>query len=181
MPQSKRVWSLSMSEWQKFQRLDIEDAAYGSVHNLVKASNVGVWKVRQFLHWEISYTEFTLVTRKFKILKAFASFRNEIWYMDQAYVHKLAKTNSGVKYLLNRRDLFDRTVDEKRMKKKDSKETRKAFSTKHYKKESSQKNPFKRWQSVLGRLKNSLMLKGYKSGLQSVRPRLFLLNVQYDL
>ena len=38
--------------------------------------------------------------------------------MDLAYVDKLAKENSGVKYLLVRQDLFDRTVNAKGMKKK---------------------------------------------------------------
>ena len=48
--------------------------------------------------------------------------------MDPAYVDKLAKDNNGVKYLLVRQDLFDRTVDAKGMKTKDSKETVKTFS-----------------------------------------------------
>ena len=49
--------------------------------------------------------------------------------MDLAYVDKLAKDNNGVKYLLLRQDLFDRTVDAKGMKTKDSKETVRAFLT----------------------------------------------------
>ena len=47
--------------------------------------------------------------------------------MDLAYVDKLAKYNIGVKYLLVRQDLFDRTVDAKRMKSKDSKDNIDAF------------------------------------------------------
>ena len=62
-------------------------------------------------------------------MKAFARFKNEIWCMDLAYVDKLAKDNNGVKCLLVRQDLFDRTVDAKVMKIKDSKETVRAFST----------------------------------------------------
>ena len=46
-----------------------------------------------------------------------------------AYVDKLAKSNNGVKYLLVRQDMFDRTVDAKGMKTKDSKETVRAFFT----------------------------------------------------
>ena len=61
-------------------------------------------------------------------MRAFARFKNEIWCMDLAYVDKLAKDNNGVKYLLVRQDLFDRTVDAKGMKTKDSKETVKTFS-----------------------------------------------------
>ena len=60
-------------------------------------------------------------------MKAFARFENEIWCMDLAYIGKLAKDNNGVKYLLVRQDLFDRTVDAKGMKSKDSKETVRAF------------------------------------------------------
>ena len=47
--------------------------------------------------------------------------------MDLAYVDELAKDNNGVKYILVRQDLFDRTVDAKAMKLKDSKETVRAF------------------------------------------------------
>ena len=43
--------------------------------------------------------------------------------MDLAYVDKLAKDNNGVKYLLVHQDLFDRTVNAKGMKTRDSKET----------------------------------------------------------
>ena len=49
--------------------------------------------------------------------------------MDLAYVDKLAKENNGVKYILVRQDLFDRTVNAKGMKTKDSQETVKAFSS----------------------------------------------------
>ena len=67
-------------------------------------------------------------------MRAFARFKNEIWCMDLANVDKLAKDNNGVKYLLVRQDLFNRTVDAKGMKTKDSKETVKTFSKKITKK-----------------------------------------------
>ena len=127
MPKLKRgeARSLSKSERQKLQRLYTQGgAAYGSVR---KASNLPVSKVRQLLHSKPSYTKITLGTRKFKRMKAFATLKNEIWCMDVAYVDKLAKDNNGVKYLLVRQDLFDRTVDAKGMKSKDSKETVPAF------------------------------------------------------
>ena len=132
MPKLKReeAGSLSKSEGQKLQRLYTQGgAAYGSVRNLVKASSLSVSKVRQFLHSKPSYTKFTFATRKFKHMKAFARFKNEIFCLDLAYVDKLAKDNNGVKYLLVRQDLFDRTVDAKRMKTKGSKETVRAFLT----------------------------------------------------
>ena len=60
-------------------------------------------------------------------MKAFARFKNEIWFMDSAYVDKLVKDNNGVKFRLVLQDLFDRIVDAKEM--KDSKETVRAFFT----------------------------------------------------
>ena len=49
--------------------------------------------------------------------------------MDLAYVDKLAKENNGVKYLLVRQNLFDRTVNARELKTKDSQETVTAFSS----------------------------------------------------
>ena len=121
--------SLSKHERQKLQRLYTQGAAaYGSARNLAKSSGLPVSKVRQFLHSKDSYTQFTLAARKFKRMRAFARFRNEIWSMDLAYVDKLTKENNGVKSLLVGQDLFDRTVNAKGMKKK-SQETVKAFSS----------------------------------------------------
>ena len=120
----RRNWSLSKPERQKLQRLYTQSgAAYGSVRNLVKTSKLSVSKVRQILHSKPSSTKFTLATREFKRVKSFARFKSEICCMDLACVDKLAKNNKGVKYLLVRQDLFDRFVDAKRMKTKDSKKT----------------------------------------------------------
>ena len=122
--------SLSKSKRQRLQRLYTQGgAAYGSVLNLVKASNLSVSKVRQFLHSKPSYTKSILATRKFKSMKAFIRFKEEIWCMDLSYVDKLVKDKNGVKYLLVRQDLFDRSVDAKRKKSKDSKETVREFLT----------------------------------------------------
>ena len=60
-------------------------------------------------------------------MEAFGRFKNEEWCINLAYVDKLANDNKGVKYLLVRQALFDRTVDAKGMKSKDSKETVRAF------------------------------------------------------
>ena len=62
-------------------------------------------------------------------MRAFARFRNETWCMDFAYVDILAKENDGVKYLLVRQDLFNRTINAEGMKTKTSQETLKAFSS----------------------------------------------------
>ena len=131
MPRVKKegLGSLSKSERQKLQRLYTQGfVTYGSVRNFAKAAKPSPSKVREFLHSKTSYTRFTQPARKFRRMRAFARFKNEICYMDLAYVDKLAKDNNGVKYLLVRQDLFDRTVDAKGMKTKDSKETVKTFS-----------------------------------------------------
>ena len=132
MPKLKKeeAGSLSKYERQNLKRLYTQSAAAnGSESNLAKASRLPVSKVRQFLHSKDSYTKFILAARNFKRKRAFARFRNEIWCMDLAYVDKLAKKNNGVKYLLVRQDLFDRTVNAKGTKTKDSQETVKAFSS----------------------------------------------------
>ena len=99
-----------------------------------------VSKVGEFFISNSSYTEFTLATRKFKRMRTSAGFINDIWSMDLAYVVKLAKEINGVKYLLVRQDLFDRTVNAEGMKTKDSQETVKAFSSMITKKESTEKD-----------------------------------------
>ena len=129
---------LSKFEHQKLQRLYTQGAAaYGSVRNLAKANKLPVSKVRQFLHSKASFTKFNLAARKFKKMRAFARFRHEIWCMDLAHVDKLAKEKNGVKYLLVRQDLFDRTVNAGGMKTKESQETVEAFSFMIRKKEST--------------------------------------------
>ena len=49
--------------------------------------------------------------------------------MGLAYLEKLAKENNGIKYLLVPQEFFDRTVNAKGMKTKDSQEAVKAFSS----------------------------------------------------
>ena len=62
-------------------------------------------------------------------MKAFARFEKKIWCKDLAYLDKLSEGKNGVKYLLVRQELFDRTVDAKSMNAKHSKETIRAFLT----------------------------------------------------
>ena len=131
MPKQKReeTGSLLKSERQKLQRLYTHGpAAYGSVRNLSKSSKLPVSKVRQFLHSKGFYTKFTLITRKFRRMRAFARYKNEIWCMNLAYVDKLAKTKRGIKYLLVRQDVFDKTIDVRGLKTKDSEEALRAFT-----------------------------------------------------
>ena len=44
-------------------------------------------------------------------MRAFATFKNENFCMDLAFVDKLTKDNNRVKYLVVRQDMFDRTED----------------------------------------------------------------------
>ena len=81
----------------------------------MNASNLPLSKTRQFLHSEILYTKSTPVKRKFKNLKAFTSFTDEIWYVDLAYLDELAKVNIVVRYLLVRQDLEDTAMVGKRI------------------------------------------------------------------
>ena len=121
MPKLKldEAGSFSKFERQKLQKMYTQGAAaYGSARNLAKASRLPVSKVTRLLHSKASYTKFTLATRKVKRMRAFASFRNEIWCMNLAYVDKSAKKNNGVKNILVRQDLFDRTLNAKGMKTK---------------------------------------------------------------
>ena len=169
MPKLKReeAGSDSNSERQKLQRLYTQGgAAYGSVRNLVKASNLSVSKVRQFLDSKPSFTKFTPATRNFNRRMAFARFRNEICRVDLACVDKLAKDNNGVKYLLIRQDLFDRTVDAKGMKTKDSMKTVRAYLTMITKKNRPKQLGLTGEQNLLESLKNYAKLKEYKVTLQ---------------
>ena len=59
--------------------------------------------------------------------------------MDLEYIDIFAKDNNGVRYLLVRQDLFDRNVDAKGMRTKDSKEPVKTFSKNITKKNRSKK------------------------------------------
>ena len=82
--------------------------------------------------------------------------------MDLAYVDKLAKENNGVGYLLVRRELFDRTVNAKGMKTKDSQETVKAFSSMITERNRPKKFGLTREPSLLERVKSFVLLRGYK-------------------
>ena len=182
MPKLKleEAGSLSKYERQKLQRLYTQGAAaYGSVRNLAKASRLPVSNVRQFLHSKNSYTKFVSAARKFKRMRVFARFRNGIRCMDLAYADKLSKEKNGVKYLLVRQDLFDRTVKAKGMKTKDSQETVKAFSSMIKKRNRPKSFGLISEPNLLECLKSFVLLRGYKFTLQWVRLRLLWQNVQY--
>ena len=163
MPKVKKeeLGSLSKSEQQKLQRFYTQGlAAYGSVRILAKAAKLSSSKVREFLHSKSSYTRFTQTTRKFKRMRAFARFKSEICCMDLAYVDKVSKDKNGVKYLLGRQDLFDRTVDAKGMNTKNSKETVKIFSKIITKKKRPKNNWVRQGTELAGEFKKFCSAEG---------------------
>ena len=87
--------------------------------------------------------------------------------MDLAYFYKLAKDSNGVKYLIVRQDLFDRTVDATGMKSRDSKETVRAFLTMITKKNRPKKIWVDKGTEFAGEFKKKYAkLKEYKFTLQ---------------
>ena len=118
-----------------------------------------------------------LARRIFKRQNVFARFKSEVWCMDLVYADKPAKYSKKVNYLLVRHDLFERTVDSKGTKTKDSKEA----VHYEYKKESTQETFGSTLeQKLLDNLGNYAKLQNYKPTLQSFRPRQELLKAQYD-
>ena len=95
-------------------------------------------------------------------MKASARFKNEILCMDLVYVDKKAKDNNGVKYILVRQDLFDRTVDAKGMKTKDSRETVRAFLTMITKKSRPKKTWVDKGTEFAGEFKKLCKAEGLK-------------------
>ena len=77
-----------------------------------------------------------------------------------AYIEYFAKNNNGVKYLLVLQDLFDRTVNAKEMKTKDSQKTVKAFPFIITKRNWPKKFWLKRRPSMLERLKKFRAAEG---------------------
>ena len=95
-------------------------------------------------------------------MSAFARFHIEIWRIDLAFVDKLAKENNGVKYLLVRQDLFDRTVNAKALKTKDSPDTVKAFSSMFTKKSRPKKIWLDKGSEFAGAFKKFCVAEGIK-------------------
>ena len=80
--------------------------------------------------------------------------------MDLAYVDKLDNDNNGVKYHLVRQDPFDRILDAKRMKIKDSKETVGAFLTMITKKNRPEKSWVDKGTEFAGQFKKLCKAEG---------------------
>ena len=102
-------------------------SGYGSVANLTKSTGLPLKTVKNYLHSKDSYTLYRNATRKFKRLKVYARYINDIWCMDLAFVDKLSSENRGIKYFLVSVDIFSRFVRVEPMKNKYSTTTKEAF------------------------------------------------------
>ena len=93
-PRKRRVGILSQSERKHLEaKYTSGSAAYGSVRNLQKASNLKPRKVIKFLEGKNSYTKHKNFRKTFPRLKVIAYSINEIWSLDLAHVDKLAPYN----------------------------------------------------------------------------------------
>ena len=86
--------------------------------------------------------------------------------MNLAYVHKLANNNNGIKYLLVRQDVFDTTVDAKRLKTKRFQRNGSCIFDKDYKKNQPKKFWVDKGTEFAGQLEKLSKLKEYNFPLQ---------------
>ena len=100
--------------------------------------------------------------------------------MDPAYVDKLAKDNTGVKYLLGCEDLFDRTVDANGVKTKNSYEMVREFLSTITKKYRPNKFWVDKGREFAGDFEEFCKAEGIQIFLNGVRLRLHLLKAQND-
>ena len=114
-------------------------AAYGSIDNLQKATKLPRKKVKNFLQTKYPHTKYRQVQRNFPRLTVIV-YINEIWYIDVAYVDKLAKYHNGVKYLLVAVDVLSRYLRVSPMRSKSAVETARTF-----KKITQKQKPQKVW------------------------------------
>ena len=125
-------------------------AAYGSVKNLQRITNLKPSKVKLFLEGKNAHTMPKNYRIKFPTLKAIAYDINEIWSLDLAHVDKLAKENKDVKYLLVAVDCLSRYLRVDPLKSKYATTTADAF-----KKMIRNRRPKKVWVDAGTELKGS--------------------------
>ena len=97
-------------------------------------------KVKMYLETKPSFTKYRSRRLRFPKLKVIVNNLNEIWSVDLAFVDKLAKYNSGLKYLLVAVDCLSRYLRVEPLKTKYATETAEAF-----KKTIKLKQPKKVW------------------------------------
>ena len=129
-PKTEDAGSFSENQRPKVHKLYTQvGAAYSFECDSVEICHLAVSTVENFLHSNRSLTNFTPATPKFGKMKAFAGSKDQIWYMDIAYVDKRATDNNVVKCLVVRQDVPDRTADVKSRETKNSRELLFSFLT----------------------------------------------------
>ena len=107
--EERRVGTLSHSECKFLEsKYTSGSAAYGSVKNLQKSTNLKPRKVIKILEGKNSHTKHQDIRKTFHRLKVIAYSIKEIWSLDLAHVDKLAPYNPDVKYHLFAVDCLSR-------------------------------------------------------------------------
>ena len=102
-------------------------ASFGNAKRLQILSKLSIKKVKMYLETEPCFTKYRSRRLRFPRLKVIVNDLNEIWSVDLAFVDKLAKYNSGVKYLLIAVDCLSRYLRVEPLKTKYATETAEAF------------------------------------------------------
>ena len=100
---------LSIDDVKKLDNLYLKGpASFGNAKRLQILSKLSMKKVKMYLETKPSFTKYRSRRLRFPRLKVIVNDLNEIWSVDLAFVDKLAKYNSGVKYLLVAVDCLSR-------------------------------------------------------------------------
>ena len=102
-------------------------ASFGKAKRLQNLSRLSINKVKMYLETKPSFTKYRSRRLRFPRLKVIVNDLNEIWSVDLAFVDKLAKYNSGVKYLLVAVDCQSTYLRVEPLKTKFATETAQAF------------------------------------------------------
>ena len=132
---------LSIDDVKKLDNLYLKGlASFGNAKRLQNLSKLSMKKVKMYLETKPSFTKYRSRRLRFPRLKVIVNDLNEIWSVDLAFVDKLAKYNSDVKYLLVAVDCLSRYLRVEPLKTKYATETAEAF-----KKMIKHKQPKKVW------------------------------------
>ena len=119
---------LSIDDVKKLDNLYLKGpASFGNAKRLQILSKLSMKKVKMYLETKPSFTKYRSRRLRFPRLKIIVNDLNEIWSVDLAFVDKLAKYNSGVKYLLVAVDCLSRYLRVEPLKTKYATETAEAF------------------------------------------------------
>ena len=123
----EKTW-LPIDDVKKLDNLYLKGpASFGNAKRLQNLSKLSINKVKMYLETKPSFTKYRSRCLRFSRLKVIVNYLNEIWSVDLAFVDKLAKYNSGVKYLLVAVDCLSRYLRVEPLKTKYATETAEAF------------------------------------------------------